>query len=656
MADVRVTSGGDRRVTSGADVRTVTGGSVIILTLDQQVQETLAAATVVTLSQKVAVTLPAGDILTLYQPVRTNAVELAAGDILTIDQTTRVAVTLAAGDILTLDQSTQATLQAGDVLTLRQVVLTPDQAASTGSDSPYFIVLDGVDITARCARALSITASEGDNRTAQVIYRPPSGTLNITSYQGREITIDRLQDGALVPLFRGHVDVPTYDRYQRTLTMQCTDLRNERIGREEQSRLLTLTGGIYSNVVQQQEATGERYARELMKTVAGSLDYKSDGVLRYKAWALGSPRYSLAAGDIHHREVSMEFATRSEVVNNVSATVEYRWYIKHTFNAATGWSIPTSDLCNSGVCLPELGHAMARKESLQSRVGGNLGGWRITGVSFSEVPRGGWYQKRASPLSTPLGYVTAPWFRDKYAISASLSLVRWVSQAKREVYEINVSAPESADQFGEIEGSEMRFSLESYIDPGVFEQEGCSIGPDDDRRADINEAIEAVQAIAEKEILTGHRRNYAALRYKPSSGRAGNAELLPVEIGDTISAASDEVTVSGFVTEFSHTETADGDRWTDIRLAVSRVDSAVSVTEDWSLPAVPAVYSLNPETLVDNGCVSTAGESDSSIDKSGKMTFTTPTISKGSTDELVGESSKAYPVTIPNDTFAVEVP
>ena len=351
----------------------------------------------------------------------------------------------------------------------------------------------------------------------------------------------------------------------------------------------------------------------------------------------------------------MEFATRSEVVNKVSATVEYRWYIKHTFSAATGWSIPTSDLCRRDVCLPETGYSMPTKESLKSRVGGTLGGWRITGVSAGSPPASGWYQ-RASPLSTPLGYVTAPWFRDKYAISASLSLVRWVSQAKRQVANIDVTAPESADQFGEINGSEMRFSLESYIDPGVFEQEGCSVGPDNDRGGDFYTAKEAVKAMAKKEILTGHRRNYAALRYKPSSGRAGNAELLPVEIGDTISAASDEVTVSGFVTEFSHTETADGDRWTDIRLAVSRVDSAVSVTEDWSLPAVPAVYSLNPETLVDNGCVSTAGESDSSIDKSGKMTFTTPTISKGSTDELVGESSKAYPVTIPNDTFAVEVP
>ena len=114
--------------------------------------------------------------------------------------------------------------------------------------------------------------------------------------------------------------------------------------------------------------------------------------------------------------------------------------------------------------------------------------------------------------------------------------------------------------------------------------------------------------------------------------------------------------------DFQHQETSTGDRWTDITLAVSRVDSAVSVTEDWSLPAQPASFSLNPESLAKPDipeCGDSSGTSSGAsgeVDEDGKMTFKTPSISKDLTDELVGKTARTYPLAIPRNTFDVEVP
>jgi len=376
----------------------------------------------------------------------------------------------------------------------------------------------------------------------------------------------------------------------------------------------------------------------------------------------------LEPGDIHHREISMEFATRSEVVNRITATIAYRWYAKNTYSDSTGFSIPTRN------GLPEPGYAWPSKDSLLSRKGGFMGPWRVTGVMTTSPPPSGWYKSDVFDTS-PTAWIIDEATRETYAVAATIVLAKWVSQAQRETYELTISAPQSIDQFGEIDGQEMRFALESEIDPGVFEEFGCSVGPDDDRRADLEEAIQAIQAMARKQIAAGHRANLAAFRYKPKTGRAGAGTLLPVEIGEVLRVSSDEVTVTGFVTEFTHTQAANGDRYTDIKLAVSRVDSALSVTEDWTLPVAPTQFALNPKSLEQptlNPCSrydeatedfnfpdlpdNIIRKSSADIDEGGTMTFTTPSLAKDKTDELVATVEHAYEMAIPVDQFDVEVP
>lgn len=629
-----------------------------------------------TLEQNVSRENPGGVFATLKQHtglLRANS----GGPFATLEQTVTFLRENPGGVFATFEQTVSRTNAGGVFARLRQTVQSPTPA--TALQRHTLIYLDDEDITRRCSIVYAVTASAGDNRTATVTYQPPSGPINIPSFQGREIEIHRRIQGVWQPIFVGKVDVPTYNRDSRTLQLRCTDLRNERIAKEDQAHLKTLTGGLYSNVTQREEATGREWVRELMKTVEGSLDYTGAGALRYRPWAITTPRYALEPGDIHYREIDMTFATRSEIVNRVKIDVGFRWFKRRTLTASVGASVARGGLCSRGECLPARGQSLPTREAaLQAAY--NINNWQVTGVAAGTPPPSGWY-KQANPLAQPVAYISSETFQQTYATSVSASLIRWVSQGQRWTDAITIEAPQSVDQFGAIDGSEMSFSVDTATDPGVFEESGCYTKPEQDRIADRNLAIEIAQRMAAKQIRASHRQNYASFRYKPKTGRAGAWQLLAVEIGDTLSVTSDEITVTGWVSEFTHQNTNKGDTWTDIRLAVSRVDSAVEVTESLTVPAVGTPNKLNKRALEAEptacGGGEAAGETEnlfdlpglgdfngvagdgtnrSEIAMDGSITLVAPAIPADKTDELVGESSVTYSIAIPVNTFTVEVP
>jgi hypothetical protein len=636
-------------------------GSTELETLTLEVTTPEAVSSLVMLMefvQNVRRHLPARDILVLDQYVVTRS--QPERTLLELTQRVTVFVETGQRQLLAIEQDVKRPLPARQLLRLRQNVRAPATSVPSPGPQPApdpitMILLDDQDITSFCSMAFQVSASEGDNRTCVVDYYPPSGPINITSFQGRALEIRRLISGQWVALFVGWVDVPTYVREERTLQLRGSDLRSERMGRENRDMLKALTGGLVSPITQREDASGEAWVRELLKTVEGSLDYTSAGSLRFRPWAVASPRYTLTGGQIHHRQVAMEFATRSQIVNRVTATIEYRWYRKRAFAAVSSVSVPSSALCRNlnRECIPAAGYSLPTKESIVNRLGTSLGGWRVVGVSTSSPPGSGWY--RSSPFSTPVAYITNENFRNTYATGGSLQLARWVSQAQRNVYNLSVTAPQSEDQFGSIEGSSMRFSLETNIDPSVFEQDGCSIGPDNDRAADFGLAKEVALRMALREIKGAHRQNYASFRYKPKGGR-----LLPIEIGDTVQVQADEVAVTGWVVEFKHETTIEGDQWTDVKLAVSRVDSPVAVEEGFTEPEPGDRFVMNPRSAgrsPDSLCAgNTEGSAFEGIDEGGVMTFVAPRISPADTDERVSTANRAYRAAIPVNPFEVNVP
>lgn len=427
-----------------------------------------------------------------------------------------------------------------------------------------------------------------------------------------------------------------------------------------------MTGGIYSEITQREKAEGQEWVRELMKTVEGSLDYTGSGALRYRDWAVATPAYALQAEDIHHREVDLEFATRSEIINRIKIGIGFRWFKRNTINAGVSAGIKRSDYCKGGQCLPAFGKFTSDGQTLPTKEAAlqaayNISNWQVVGASTGDPPPSGWY--RANPLDSPIAYISSPAFQDLYATSVSASLVRWISQGMRWNDEITVESPQSIDQFEAIDGPAMSFSVDTEIDPGVFEEAGCYTKPEQDRLLDREVAIQAAEAMAAKQIRGSHRQNYVSFRYKPENGRAGAGQILPAEIGDTISVTSDEVTVTGWVSEFTHSNTRDGDAWTDIKLAVSRVDSAVSVTDNLAVPTVGTPSKINVQAIQGDPAICgpvSEEEGDtpirSEIAMDGSITLVAPAIPAALTDELVGEASNTYQIEIPVNTFDVVVP
>lgn len=609
----------------------------------------------ITVEQAVERDVAAGTLIGVTQVVAEFAIIRPAQTLVTLDQTVRTDSARARQTLITLNQTTERHAPASRLVRVRQVVKS--DAATPAAKLTTLITLDDVDITAQCSPAFDVTASESDNRTATVVLYPGSGPINITSYQGRDIEIHRLIDGAWTPLFVGKVDVPTYNRGKRTLQLRCSDLRNERLGKEDQERLKTLTGGLYSSVTQREEATGEQWVRELMKTVEGSLDYTGSGALRYTPWAVTTPKFTLTAGDIHHREVSLEFATRSEIVNRVPISVAYRWYKRNAIGANVSAGIEYSSYGSGSARLPASDQVLPTKEALRSAAY-NLSGWRVISVGVGSLPSSGWYRDTSSAFINRVAYYVTPSAQETYGTSVTASLIQYISQGMRWTDQITVEAPQSIDQFGEIEGAALSLTIDTKNDPQVFEENGCSSGDEKDRLDDRSLAIRAAQRMASKVIRGSHRNNYAQVRYKPPGG-----DLLPVEIGDTISVTSDEVTVTGWASEIRHATTVSGDHYTDVKLAVSRVDSAVTATDTLAVPAVGTPRRINQDASQSGERVcgpSVEPDSDSpkvsQIALDGSITLVAPSISADKTDELVGETSHTYTIAIPVNPFTVEVP
>ncbi len=601
------------------------------------------------------------------QYVGDNATLVPAYTLATLDQTTENYSDLPRQVLIGITQDVERYVSSRTLLRARQYVLSP----ATAAEPQTFVVVGGVDVTDQTSRDLRITASEGDNRTASVrLVKLAKGPLDVPAYQGQAVEITRLINGAPVVLFTGYVERPTYNRDSRSLLLECSDLRNERLGKEDRDQLKAMTGGLFSSITQRDDATGSDWVAELMKTVPGSLDYTSAGVLRYSPWAVGTPAHVLQGNQVHYREVDLEFSTRSEIVNTVSASLEYRYFQRNTLSHAVSLSVETNNYCKLAGCLPAtqvedengdlVPQILPTKNALRSAAE-SVSGWSVGALSYIELPPDGWY-RNGSDVTQKRAWGASELIRSTRAMGADVTLERYISQPKRESYDITVTAPQSVDQYGEIEGGDMRFAIETRVDPSIFEERGCTVTPDaDDRRADVEQAITIVQRMAEKQILASHRQNYAGIRFKPGNNSGDTRGLLPVEIGQTIELVDDEVSCIGTVTEFQHAVSG-GDYWTDIKLAVSRVESAVSVTEDWTLPAAPTKYALNsdsqalPETP---DCPAPAGEvqveGDSRIEPDGTVIIVAPSIDRSLVDEIQGTREHTYSVAIPIDQLQVEV-
>lgn len=566
----------------GADVSSTSSTVTYIapaqmVTLDQHVVEYIAPTQMVTIQQWV------GKIL-------------APAQMVTLDQTVYGHESMPPAQRVTFVQQVVSYIPPQQLITLQQMVRSVVDV--TQPHQYWRVYLDGVDITSVTSLDITITASEGQAQTAIFRFKPDIGDIDIPGLQRRKVKIARYIDGVYTVLYTGWVDRPVYDYSTRSITCNCSDMRSTRLDSEDYDTIQAMTGGIYSDIVQDSDATGADKIDELMDTVLGTLQYDRRGILRYTPWEIGTPKYTLVNGNVRRSDLSFSFAEGSSIVNSIDISVSYRYYRLRARKIDADVGITMEDVITAE-------YNFLPKESLVSAFS-SLSNWLLGEYEFDELPDPGYIwingtRTYFTPISrtvtgtetvtdedgetttnvTSTATVDA---RDYYALGIEAELIRYIAQPITETYTITVTAPESIDQFDEIEGTSQQHAIETDYEYSTWEDKEDTTWPpadttesaahdmiryEDDKRDELETALQAAWLIAQKEILSSHRANYVTYIHDG----AGSDHVLPVDIGDTIQLVTDVVDCTGNVSSYTHSQSSDGISQTKITLALSYVSS-----------------------------------------------------------------------------------
>lgn len=512
-----------------------------------------------------------------------------------------------ASTLITLSQSVQQIDRARQIATLQQRVLGAGVAPSEVTPPAAYVIINGTDVTAMTALdTVRVTFNEDQAATAGIFLFVEMGAqVNIPSFHGKSIRIETHSDPSdinseIIPLFTGWIETARHDRARGGIDIRATDLRDERLGREDGQVLQSLTGGLYSNVTQREDASGREYVTELMKTVSGSLGYTRAGDLRYHSWGVTGKPVDLTLGDadVAYDDLTTEFQTRSSVVNSVTVNMRYRWSALRSLYAEVDAYKPRVIVSGQGsIEGPGVSgtyniydyKAFRRSELLNRR--DSFSPWQT--LKFDMYPL-----ERVASVSEQIRnntiVIDSLWAqKDLWAQGFTANLVRHIAQPVTEEYKLTVVAPQSVDAYGEtVEGSELSFAAEVEYERNDWEQdfiEGDLANPTaakaaeqakaDSRRADLADAFNAAYRIAKKEIVARHRDNYVEAKLH---------RIQPVEIGDIVQHNNRIVQTTGQCVGVEYT-IADGQRQTSVRAAISYMDTAVPApVENWAVPIAPA--------------------------------------------------------------------
>ena len=425
------------------------------------------------------------------------------------------------------------------------------------------IVLGGVDVSARLVGSVRVDGEEGAARLAEFGLVPFSGAVSPLSWTGSLVRIDFVRlsgsDRIAARLFTGKVDMAAYDPASGILSFSCTNDLQNLVAALAIDDIDTLCAGTYSEAVNGTIDDRWDYAQARMASRCASLDADPYGALRVTDWA-GAPAWlSVAAADVLDASVSVDLPRRSEIVNVVRATMEYRYYRLRERRASAAYSQSQfgTDALACGYTYPSL-------DSLQSAVGG--AGWTILSQSWSPAP---------ARIPYGLGYVVPNGGVSYY----TAQIAQRHSQTVTETHRLVVSAPASVTNNGAL-AQEIRGSLATTWSPDGWESDltmapvawpdEIDHAPEADRAA-ADAAMQVLIDQARATILASHRQ--ARVTWQTPC-----QPELDTNLGAALAAAG--VTASGKIAGVVHNlDLSTGSALTQVTLALSGIDSGGLVVE-----------------------------------------------------------------------------
>lgn len=489
------------------------------------------------------------------------------------------------------------------------------------------VTLNGENISARVIGSLSTYAQRGDTRTATFIYNNPPGVVNPNTFVGKAVAIDHVHEGVTRRIFTGWVDKPVYDFHQKYTTFHCSNRRKEQLDNVTRAQLDTAIGGYWSKHVFDEEATGSEYAAARLSTVNATLDYDAGNTLRLISNAPGTVDYSLGEPDISDQNLNVTWNNRDGLVNRVAVKFQYRYERLRHRERSFSWTHPHAG--NNWMLQLKNPAPHVSRDMITQAI--NATGWVLkSAISFTGLPPAGtyqdatgtylWspiqsnydleYQKDAdgnvetdadgNPIVESSSRTSQIDWTNKFATVADWTMATRFSQTITENYEITVEAPQSIDQFGAVDarnysyGIEAEYDGDSWDDLQVYEAPTGTQSPNEDwvidkddtevgGRSEFEAAVQAAIAKAKQDILNTHYRNYVDI-------------VLPKQIASeydlyhTLHIATASVACVARVYSIQHgMDIQTGFQQTNVRLALSLIDSAVSVTDaPVAIPTPPA--------------------------------------------------------------------
>lgn len=511
------------------------------------------------------------------------------------------------GALVTISQEVINT-GSGALLTFNQMVIDSTVTTFLTRNGWYpILVIGGARIPDNQIEALEIIRTENDSAAVNFGLIPPTGTIDLTQYEGQEVTLDIIlyPSGDGYRVYTGTVNIPEIDLINKKLAFTCNDNRAENIDTQLSAILPYI--GWYSEEAFGVPGDSADILEKRLSTVPKCVDFNAYGSpVISDLLAKAVPDITLYDADVYRddgHDPVVRLSPRSRLVNTINLTATYQFQRLHHRNIVYSWEAPyADDACE----FLTHSYSVASRDMVRQAVAS--AGWVLNSeITFRDVLAAGWYRCSGGTIGWGTAQLTATNV-DSGTKDATGNTVytavptnyqdlgaalcfgadwtaskRW-SQNITEKYTLSVTAPQSIAQYGEI-AQESSIGVASEYDSSGWEKYDTYTPPtalitdqDTNLMGWYNNTALAI-ARAQTTIIKSHRDNRVIFQ----------CELHPeFDLSQTIYLNCTRLQAQGKVRSIRHKlNVTTGEAVTICELALSRSTGSSSTTSPMIVPTRP---------------------------------------------------------------------
>lgn len=326
------------------------------------------------------------------------------------------------------------------------------------------LILDGIDVSSNLTDTLRVEAEEGTAKIAEFSLIPFAGPIAVTKWIGKSITIFyqvQNTNGSLLGewlLFQGVVDEPIYNPTSRVTNFTCTDQLQEKIQSLTKSAIDKLIGGYISPIVFEATQDNWQYAQNQLSTIPGSVDLDKNNQFRLTTWvAKETSDFIFSEENIIYQSLEVQLANRREIQNQANLVLQYRYQRLKQREIFFGFSYQLS-FCEQNYWNATLPNV----DMIEQAISGT--GWLLKNkVEYVHQRGPGW----VACGNVTFGFLISEEIRKYLVREAKFILAKRFAQTVTENYHLQLQAPQSINQLGEISFQE-NISFEVPADTDKF--------------------------------------------------------------------------------------------------------------------------------------------------------------------------------------------